>query len=262
MSTYIFTTFWPILKVLQILGLFPIKKSSENVCGFQAMPTGKYLALTVTVQMLGHASYNILIIFIMSKHNLGFLEYLHIIFALNGSPLDTITYFGIMIIIGIFGIGVLIAIFPLKTQMIQLLELFQGIRMQHVRMQNSWKSKSMLLLLVIAWLLFPIVVTVALLMRLIEHVNVDIFTSLIFGILIPFWSIISHASPVCSFLMLFSEPCYQLNAWMKCLIINIDELKEESDQSIIYECKQFFYKGNWLNLFKWFGNHLLKSIHF
>ena len=115
--------------------------------------------------------------------------------------------------------------------------------MQHVRMQNSWKSKSMLLLLVIAWLLFPIVVTVALLMRLIEHVNVDIFTSLIFGILIPFWSIISHAAPVCSFLMLFSEPCYQLNAWMKCLIINIDELKEESDQSIIYECKQFFYKG-------------------
>jgi hypothetical protein len=41
------------LKILQILGLFPIKKSSEDSCGFEAMPTGKYIFLTLTVQSLG-----------------------------------------------------------------------------------------------------------------------------------------------------------------------------------------------------------------
>ena len=109
--------------------------------------------------------------------------------------------------------------------------------------EGSWKSKSILLLLVIGWLLFPILDTVALFMRLIDHINVDISTAVIFGVLHFVSMILVFAGPVCSFLMLFSEPCYQLNAWMKCLIINIDELKEESDQSIIYECKQFFYKG-------------------
>ena len=34
--------FWLILKVLQILGFFPIKKSSEHLCVFEAMPTRKY----------------------------------------------------------------------------------------------------------------------------------------------------------------------------------------------------------------------------
>ena len=74
MSIYIFSTFWPILKVLQILGLFPIKKSSENLCGFQAMPTGKYLVLTVTVLSLGFAFYYIPFFLVMSKHNLGVLD--------------------------------------------------------------------------------------------------------------------------------------------------------------------------------------------
>ena len=93
MSTYIFSTFWPIIKVLQILGLFPIKKSSENLCGFQAMPTGKYLVLTVTVLLVGCASFNSCYCLLMFKHNLSYLELLHIMNAFNGSPLGTIHIF-------------------------------------------------------------------------------------------------------------------------------------------------------------------------
>ena len=245
---FIFSTFWPILKVLQILGLFPIKKSSENVCGFQAMPTGKYLVLTVAVQSLGYASYIISLFVIMSKHNLGFLAWLHIIFALNGSPLDDITYFGIMISTDILVTRVLIGIFPLKSQIIQLLELFQRISMLHVTIQETWKSKIMLLLIAIAWLLFPIFVTVTILWRMIDHINIDISTALMFGISNYIFSTIFMVAPVCSFLMLFSEPCYQLNAWMKCLIVQIEELKEQSDQKIIDECKQFLNKGKVLKL--------------
>ena len=250
MSTYVFSTFWAIIKVLQILGLFPIKKSSENLCGFEALPTGKYLVLTVTVLSLGCVFYYIPYFLLMSKHNLGLLELLRTMIALNGSSLDDITYFGIMISTGILVTRVLIEISPLKSQIIQLLELFQRISMQHVTIQETWKSKIMLLLIAIAWLLFPIFVTVTILWRLIDHINIDISTAVMYGILNYIFSTIFMAAPVCSFLMLFSEPCYQLNAWMKCLIVQIEELKEQSDQKIINECKQFLNKGKVLELIR------------
>ena len=197
----------------------------------------------------------------MYKHDLGLLELLHTMNSHNGSLLDDITQFGIIIVISIFDIGVVIGTFSLKSQMIELLEIFQGVSMQATP-QHLWKSKSMILLLAIAWMLFPILVTAASLINLIDHVNIDTSTAILFSMLYLVSLLVVNAGPVCSFLMLFSEPCYQLNAWMKCLIINVDELKEESDQSIIYECNQFFYKGKYLKRFKWFGNHLLKSIHF
>ena len=236
--------------VLQILGLFPINWSSENLCGFQAMPTGKYLPLTVTVLSLGFAFYFIPFFLVMSKHDLGLRKFLHTMMALNGFSLDDITYFGITILIIIFEIGVVIGIFSLKSQIIRLLELFQGISKRHAKLEGSWKSKSMLLLLVIGWLLFPILDTVALFMRLIDHINVDISTAVIFGVLHFVSMILVFAGPVCSFLMLFSEPCHQLNAWMKSLIIQIDELKEQSDQKVIYQCKLFFYKGKGIKLIR------------
>ena len=250
MSTYIFSTFWPILKVLQILGLFPIKKSSENLCGFQAMPTGKYLVLILTVQSLGIAFFFVPLFLVMSKYNFSFLDLLHTMIALNGSPLDDITYFGIMIMITICEIGVVIGMFSLKSQIIKLLELFQEeLSTRHTKLQATRKSKKMLLLLIIGWLFFPIVDTFAYLMRLINHINVDISTAVMFGVLHFVSMIIVNAGPLCSFLMLFSEPCYQLNAWMKCLTQKV-ESKEQLDQKIIYECKKLFYEGKGLKLIR------------
>ena len=248
MSTYIFSTFWPILKVLQILGLFPIKKSSENVCGFQAMPTRRYLVLTATVLTLGFVFYFTTYFLVMSKHDLGLLELLHTMISLNGSPLDDITYFGIIIVISIFDIGVAIGTFALKSQIIELLEIFQGISM-HVTPKNLWKSKSMLLLLAIAWFTNPILGTVAWLMRLIDHINIDTSTAILFSMLYLVSLIVVNAGPACSFLMLFSEPCYHLNAWMKCLL-QIVESKEQCNQKIVYECKNFFYKGKLLKIIR------------
>ena len=248
MSTYIFSTFWPLIKVLQILGLFPIKKSSENLCGFEALPTGKYLVLTVTVLSLGFAFYSISFFLVMSKHNLGLLELLRTMIALNGSSLDDITYFGIIILMTIFDIGVVIGMFSLKSQFIKILELFQGISKQHAELEGSWKSKSMLLCLVIGWLLFTILDTVGFLTILIDQINVDISTAVMFGVLHFVSTLILNAGPGCSFLMLFSEPCHHLNAWMKSLIIQIVESKEQLDQKIICECMQFFYKGKGIKL--------------
>ena len=248
MSTYIFSTFWPLIKALQILGLFPIKKSSENLCGFEAMPTGKYLVLTATVFTLGFVFYFTSHFLVMYKHDLGLLELLHTMNSHNGSPLDDITQFGIIIVISIFDIGVVIGTFSLKSQMIELLENFQGVSM-HATPKYLWKSKSMLLLLAIAWMLFPILVTVASLINLIDHINIDTSTAILFSMLYLVSIIVVNAGPACSFLMLFSEPCYHLNAWMKCLL-QIVESKEQCNQKIVYECKNFFYKGKLLKIIR------------
>ena len=248
MSTYVFSTFWPLIKVLQIIGLFPIKKSSENLCGFEAMPTGKYLVLTATVFTLGFVFYFISHFLVMYKHDLGLLELLHTMNSHNGSPLDDITQFGIIIVISIFDIGVVIGTFSLKSQMIELLENFQGVSM-HATPKYLWKSKSMLLLLAIAWMLFPILITVASLINLIDHVIIDTSTAILFSMLYLVSLLVVLAGPVCSFLMLFSEPCYHLNAWMKCLL-QIVESKEQCNQKIVYECKNFFYKGKLLKIIR------------
>ena len=41
--TSVLNTFWPLLKVLQILGGFPIKKSKETLCGFKAITSCVYI---------------------------------------------------------------------------------------------------------------------------------------------------------------------------------------------------------------------------
>ena len=250
MSTYVFSTFWPLIKVLQILGLFPIKKSSENLCGFEGMPTGKYLVLTATVFTLGFVFYFSAHFLVMYKHDLGLLELLNTMNSHNGSLLDDITQFGIIIVISIFDIGVVIGTFSLKSQMIELLEIFQGVSM-HAKPKYLWKSKSMLvvLLLAIVWMLFPILVLVVSLINLIDHINIDTSTAILFSMLYLVSLLVLNAGPVCSFLMLFSEPCYHLNAWMKSLL-QIVESTEQCNQKIVYECKNFFYKGKLLKIIR------------
>ena len=161
-----FNTFGPMLKILQILGLFPIKKSSEDSCGFEAMPTGKYLFLTLTVQLLGFACFVASFAYVMSRYSLDLLDLLHIMFALNGSVLDDITYFGVLILTFLSPLGISIGIFPLKGKMIELIQVFDNVNL-HTTQEGSWKNKSMLLLLIIAWAMYPIFLTIGLLMRLV-----------------------------------------------------------------------------------------------
>ena len=234
-------TFWPMLKVLQILGLFPIKKSSEDSCGFEAIPTGKYLFLTLTVQLLGCSCFLASFAYVMSKHNLDLLDLLHIMFALTGSTLDDITYFGILILTGLTSLGISIGVFPLKDKMIKLMRVFDNVNLETTQ-EGSWKNKSMLLLLIIAWAMYPIIFTIGLSIRLIHHINLDVYSAILFGALQFAIISVSFVAPYYSFLIQFSEPCYQLNVWLKCLTKKV-ELKIGYDQQLINECKQFLYVG-------------------
>ena len=75
-SNFVFNHFWSILKVLKILGFFFYhQKSSENLRGFEAMPTGKldtYLVLTVArITRIGMSYCSL---FMLSRHTLDLLD--------------------------------------------------------------------------------------------------------------------------------------------------------------------------------------------
>ena len=56
-SNSVFNTYWPIIKILQIIGTFPIQKTVETSCGFKALPSKPYLALSLTIQVFSTTSY-------------------------------------------------------------------------------------------------------------------------------------------------------------------------------------------------------------
>ena len=239
--TSTFSTFWPIIKVLQILGLFPIKKSEESLCGFEALPTEKYLVLTVTVQSLGLACYVGSFVYVMPKQNLDFMDLLRTTYAVEGSWLDTITYCGLFLLTGLSSIGFLVGVFPLKGKIIELLEIFHTVNL-NAKQESSWKNKAMLLLVIIAFGLFPIFIGVSLFIRMTDHINMDVNTAILFGGLHFATLFPLEVVPMTSFLFLFNEPCYHLNIWLKTLIQKV-ESKMGSEQQLVYECKQFLYVG-------------------
>ena len=49
---HVIVTFWPVLKVLQLFGICPIKKSLESPSGFKAMSCMEYLIKFISMFLL------------------------------------------------------------------------------------------------------------------------------------------------------------------------------------------------------------------
>ena len=179
--------------------------------------------------------------YVVPKQNLDFMDLLRTTYAIEGSSLDTITYFGVMVLTGLSSFGILVGVFPLKGKIIELLEIFHSVNLNTTQ-KVSWKNKSILLLIKIAFTLFPIFISVSLVIRLTNHINMDVYTAILFGALHFATLIIFDVVPMISFLFLFNEPCYHLNIWLKNLIQKV-ELKIGSEEQLVYECKQFLYVG-------------------
>ena len=78
-------------------------------------------------------------------------------------------------------------------------------------------------------------------MRLINHLNVAFIEASVFGLATLISTFTAIAPSTLSFLIMFSEACYQMNIWLKYLIQKI-ELKEEPQLSLIDECKQLLFE--------------------
>lgn len=86
----ILNTFWPFMKLLQFLGSCPIKKSTENPCGFKAMSFGCYFAISITSFLLGITGIIMALTYIMLMFDKTILELFQIIFGSKGLSTDTV----------------------------------------------------------------------------------------------------------------------------------------------------------------------------
>ena len=91
-------------------------------------------------------------------------------------------------------------------------------------------------------MLFPVLHVIALTLRLIHHVDVDFEIAAIFGATFFAVAFTIDAAPFLSFLIIFTEPCDQLNIWIKSLVQRI-KYKASSDNNAIFECKHFLNEG-------------------
>ena len=91
----ILNTFWPLMKFLQFLGSCPIKKATENPCGFKAMSFGCYFSISITIFILGMTGIIMALTYIMLIFDKTVLELIEIIFGSKGLSTDTIALFAL-----------------------------------------------------------------------------------------------------------------------------------------------------------------------
>ena len=176
----------------------------------------------------------------LNSYNFDFLELLHVVFALNGCPLDDVIFFGTFFTLTISTVGLNFAVFFLKNKMIKLMEIFHGANLNSSR--HCWENRAHLTFIILAWMLFPVIHVIALTMRLISRADIDFEIAAVFGVTFFALAFIIDTAPFLSFLIMFTEPCNQLNLWIKSLVQKI-KYKASSDNNAIFECKHFLNEG-------------------
>ena len=234
------STFWPLLKILQILGVFPIRKTKNLKCRFEATKTGIYLIHVTFFLILGYGGQTLCCYYIMSQYDIGICKLLDVLFGLNGSLIDNLDLIGIQVIMVLSSIGLCLGFLTLKTSFIELLELFANAKMR-LEKENSHKKKIALFIVISSWILSFIVFTIAFTFSLIEQLDIDTKTTILFAFSNLFYGI-SSTTPIMVFLMIYSEICQQLNCWMKCLIEKLQS-NDHFGFELIGECSTFFEKG-------------------
>ena len=82
-SNSIIKAFWPLLKLLQVFGGIPIKKSNDTACGFEALSFCQYLVITGFVWLFAIAGNIFAWINIMANHDKSAFELFQILFKLT-----------------------------------------------------------------------------------------------------------------------------------------------------------------------------------
>ena len=82
-DTYL-STFWPILKIYQVFGAFPIKKSIDMPCGFAAIQTATYLVLVLSLILVGNVGQILSCYYIMRQYDQDLWSIMNVLFDLTG----------------------------------------------------------------------------------------------------------------------------------------------------------------------------------
>ena len=79
---------WPILKIVQLMGGFPLKKSKESPCGFKQLSTGVYLAIVLSAFFIANASHFLSWFYLICIFELTLDDLREKVFGDSGSKLD------------------------------------------------------------------------------------------------------------------------------------------------------------------------------
>ena len=237
---HVIKTFWPILKALQLLGIFPIKKSSLTPHGFKAMSHKEYFIRIISVFLLQNSFQILLYCYIMFHYEKSFLELYQIFFGMTGSITDNSALFGSAVIISLSYFVLLIGNFSLKNDFTMLLKLFhcQSLKTE----KKVVHSKVFLFLLIIYWLFINCISICIFILILIEKVEVHILMLVLCSINF-FISCFMVYGPLVGFLIMYCEACQQLNYWILSLIQKILSMEENFYSEITNECLQLFLEG-------------------
>ena len=125
-SNSIIKAFWPLLKLLQVFGGIPIKKSNDTACGFEALSFCQYLTIIGFVWLFAIAGNILAWINIMTNHDKSAFELFQIVFDVTGG-VDAAAMMGLYGFGSLFSFAVVLNNFRLKNTFVDLMEVYQSL---------------------------------------------------------------------------------------------------------------------------------------
>ena len=128
-SKSILKTFWPVLKLLQLLGACPIQKDEDSTCGFKTFTFKVYLTIVLfNWLVLVFGIYIGVFAYLYCIDGISIFDVNNLIFNFSGlSEMDKGLMSGLSAAIIIVNILILIGNFTLKNQFIELMQLFASL---------------------------------------------------------------------------------------------------------------------------------------
>lgn len=125
-SNSIIKAFWPLLKLLQVFGGCPIKKSDDTACGFEALPFCQYLTIVGFVWLFAIAGNIFAWINIMANHDKSAFELFQILFDVTDG-IDAAAMMGLYSFGSLFSFAIVINNFTHKNKFVDLMEVYQSL---------------------------------------------------------------------------------------------------------------------------------------
>ena len=134
-SNSIIKAFWPLLKLLQVFGGIPIKKSNDTACGFEALSFCQYLTIIGFVWLFAIAGNIFALINIMANHDKSAFELFQILFSVTGG-VDAAAMMGLYSFGSIFAFTVVLTNLRLKNKFVDLMEVYESLNHLSIEVES------------------------------------------------------------------------------------------------------------------------------
>ena len=234
-------TFWPLLKILQILGSCPFKKDKTSLCGFEAISSCAYFSIVISVWFVAVSGVIICLSFLFFIHGVNPSALMKYSFDINGSTMGSTM--DMICISGMSGAMLLVAItiyignFKLKNRIIDLLNLFENLDLPSEESGRKYFMKSVIL----SWfcVMFGIILP-SLFVH--DESELDFLSITVVSIMYLILQAV-QLSPIIGFLIFYSACCSELNRWIGLLIERFESKLHYEEKETIQDCSRLIKEG-------------------